>query len=64
MYRSKRSAHCELYTHPTGWELRLTGKHRYPGAHACETVEEVLSTQDAWRSMLARDGWGDEPGSL
>ena len=64
MYRSKRKAHCEVYSHPAGWELRLTGNHTYPSTRACEIPEDVLSTQEKWKATLERDGWGAQPGRI
>ena len=60
--RSRRKVHCDLYTHPAGWELRLRGKHEYPPSKVCKTADEVRSTEKRWKAMLERDGWCVNPG--
>ena len=62
--RSRRTVHCDIYPHPSGWELRLTGNHQYPRTKLCSTAEDVQATQKQWKAMLELDGWGAGPGNL
>jgi hypothetical protein len=53
-----RSAVCELWTHPFGWELRLIiGGH---GMHMTSVVQsdgEMHATVETWKAALLEKGW-------
>lgn len=54
-----REARCEIRTHPSGWELRLTGvlQDGFELTQICRSKREVFDTGDAWKAKLVVKGW-------
>jgi hypothetical protein len=49
---------CELWTHPFGWELRLSiDGHGLQMSSVVRSAGEMTKTADAWRAAMAEKGW-------
>ena len=57
--RDEQLARCAIRTHPSGWELRLSGvlQDGFDLTQVCRTQREVFDTGAAWRAKLAVRGW-------
>jgi hypothetical protein len=57
--RDDKEARCEIRTHPSGWELRLTGvlQDGFELTQICRSKREVFDTGDAWKAKLVVKGW-------
>lgn len=57
--RDNKEARCEIRTHPSGWELRLTGvlQDGFELTQICRSKREVHDTSEAWKAKLVVKGW-------
>jgi hypothetical protein len=57
--RDDKEARCEIRTHPSGWELRLTGvlQDGFELTQVCRSKREVFDTGEAWKAKLVVKGW-------
>lgn len=55
--KGRRSAVCELWTHPRGWELRLTSGATVLRSEVCEGQDDVFGTHEAWKAAMIDEGW-------
>ena len=53
-----RSAVCEVWSNPVGWELRLMiDGHGLLVAAVVGSASEMLKTADEWRAAMLESGW-------
>lgn len=59
MRRGRREIRCKLFSHPSGWELRLVMGVRSDVMlnKVCTSRDDVLKTQEQWTSALFDKGW-------
>lgn len=55
--RGPHRAVCTHWTHPLGHELRLEIMCNLVRSRVCQSDEEILDTQSAWRMALEVKGW-------
>lgn len=56
LYKGQRLARCALYSHPLGWELRLT-VGELVRSQVCRSQDEILDRQDEWKATMMERGW-------
>ena len=57
------SAVCEVWTHPSGWELRLIiGGHRMQMTSVVQSDREMHATVETWKAAMLKKGWHSEGG--
>jgi len=50
---------CEVWTHPAGWELRLTINGRIlPTTTIVESADQMRSMVETWKAVMVEKGWG------
>ena len=51
---------CEVWTHPAGWELRLTINGRIlPIMTIVESADQMRSMVEKWKAVMVEKGWGN-----
>lgn len=55
--KRRRSARCGLWSHPLGWELRVTVDGELVRSQAYRVAEDVLADSQQWRRQFAEKGW-------
>ena len=48
---------CVLFTHQSGWELRLAGYDELVRSAVCSSADDVLNTAEAWKEEATSRGW-------
>jgi hypothetical protein len=49
---------CEIWSHPFGWELRLTiDGHGLQMSSVVRSADEIRQTAEQWRTAMAERGW-------
>jgi hypothetical protein len=49
---------CEVWTHPAGWELRLTvDGHGLQVSSVVRSAEDMREKIDTWRGAMHEKGW-------
>jgi hypothetical protein len=61
LYKGKRLAVCELWSHQSGWELRFSVAGHMLATRVCRSQEDVFDTYDAWRAIMMERGWRSAP---
>ena len=57
------AAVCEVWTHPSGWELRLIiGGHRMQMTSVAQSDREMHATVETWKAAMLAKGWHSEGG--
>jgi hypothetical protein len=54
---TKGEAVCRMFSHVFGHELRLEVRGQFVASEVCRTDDEVLRTQEQWRTGLEAKGW-------
>ena len=55
------AAVCEVWTHPSGWELRLIiGGHRMQMTSVVQSDREMHATAETWKAAMLAKGWHSE----
>ena len=57
MTHGEHAATCELWSHQSGWELRLDVGGEIRRRQVCRTQDEVFDCTQAWRHALLEKGW-------
>ena len=52
-----RSARCTLWSHPLGWELRVTVEDELLRSQAYRVADDVVCDVAKWRQQFAAKGW-------
>jgi hypothetical protein len=55
--KGDRAAECQLWSHWSGWELRLEIRGEMVRTLACRSQEEVFSTAETWKAAMREKGW-------
>jgi hypothetical protein len=56
--KGRRAARCTIWSHPSGFELRLlVCEDPLPRLKICRTHEEMTRQQATWRRALEAQGW-------
>jgi hypothetical protein len=55
--QDRRSAGCALWSHPIGWELRVTVDAELVRSQAYRQADDALRDLDDWRQQFAGKGW-------
>jgi hypothetical protein len=49
---------CEIWSHPRGWELRLTASDgEILRSETWSTRDESIAASDRWRASMVERGW-------
>ena len=57
------AAVCEVWTHPSGWELRLIiGGHRMQMTSVVQSDREMHATIETWKAAMLEKDWHSEGG--
>ena len=51
------TASCEVWTNPSGWELRLIVDGGTLMSTVVPSVSEMLALVETWRAAMLRRGW-------
>ncbi len=52
------TAVCEVWTHPSGWELRLIiGGHRMQMTSVVQSDREMHATVETWKAAMLEKDW-------
>lgn len=59
MRRGRREIRCKLFSHPSGWELRLVMGERADVmlTRVCRSRDDVVVTREQWKTALIDKGW-------
>jgi hypothetical protein len=59
MRRGRREIRCKLFSHQSGWELRLVIGVRADVmlTKVCRFREDVSRTEEQWKTALVDKGW-------
>jgi len=55
--KGRRSAVCELWTDPCGWELRLTIGGALLEPQVCPVQDDMLAIHEAWKAAMIDKDW-------
>ena len=55
--KGEKSARCALWSHWSGWELRLDAAGEMIRTQVCRSEEEVFSTGERWKKNMQSRGW-------
>lgn len=55
--KGRKTARCALWSHWSGWELRLEAAGETLQTHVCRSEEEVFSTAERWKKDMQGKGW-------
>jgi hypothetical protein len=55
--KDRRALSCTLYSHPSGWELRMTYMNTCVRSQVCRSEDDVFAAQDAWKRAMRTKGW-------
>jgi hypothetical protein len=57
LQKGRSRARCALWSHPLGWELRVTINGELLRSQAYREADDVLSDVADWRQQFAAKGW-------
>ena len=59
MRRGRRETRCKVFSHQSGWELRLVMGVRADVMlnKVCTSRDDVLRTREQWQTALVDKGW-------
>ena len=57
LQKGTRTATCQLWSHPLGWELRLVAAGELVQSAACRSQDEVVTLTEQWKAKLLQNGW-------
>jgi hypothetical protein len=55
--KDRHRARCAIWSHPLGWELRVTVDRELLRSQAYRDADEALKDLDTWRAQFADKGW-------
>jgi hypothetical protein len=55
--KGTKTASCEVWSHILGHELRAFVGGELVQSSVCKTLEELVSTQEQWRTAFEAKGW-------
>jgi hypothetical protein len=55
--KGQRTATCAIWSHPFGWELRLTAAGEIVSTQVCRSQDEVFNTWEKWKGAMLEKGW-------
>jgi hypothetical protein len=55
--KGDRTATCEVWSHPLGWELRLSAGDEFVRSEVCRSLVGYLDVADTWRVAFVDKGW-------
>ena len=58
--KGTKTAECLVRTHTDGFELRLVVGMQQTLTKVCHFQEELVRTQQEWRTVLESKGWSSE----
>jgi len=59
LFHQHRTAECAMWSHPLGWELRLTVNGSMIQTQITHSYKQVVEAGTAWRRMFRDAGWAD-----
>jgi hypothetical protein len=57
LQKGERTARCVLMSHLFGHELRLLIDGELRRSQVCRSVEEILTTHEAWKAAMIEKSW-------
>jgi hypothetical protein len=57
LHKGSRSATCEVWSHPLGWELRLSTDAEFVRSEVCRSLVGYLDVADGWKIAFTEKGW-------
>jgi hypothetical protein len=55
--KGQRAAECSIWTHPLGFELRLSVGDELLRSEVIRDQDALIRVQEAWRQALEAKGW-------
>ena len=52
-----RETRCEMWSHPLGWELRVSADGEFVRSEVCRSLVGYLDVADGWKGAFVEKGW-------
>jgi hypothetical protein len=57
LQKDTRAAVCVIWTHPLGWDVRVSLNDELISSYVCRTEDATLDEVAEWRSAWEAKGW-------
>jgi hypothetical protein len=57
LHKGRKTAHCDVWSHQFGWELRLLVSQELMPSQVVRSPKELAEVQEQWRVAMGEKGW-------